>query len=450
MLKKSHRRESSIDMDIPKNDEAEVAILCAALGSKISAAKIFEKLRPEHFYNDQNATIFSAMLSLFQSNIGIDLITLSNKLKGIGKLDRVGGNVYLAEISNAVPSYSNVSEHIKIVQDMAYRRHMMDIANSLLQKAVDEGVDFSKILDEAETNLVALSNKQISNRYKSAKEAFHDLFDELSDPKLNTAIPTGYVDLDSITGGFKRGTLTILAARPSVGKTTLALNFAMKVAETKKTVLIFSLEMSTSELSIRLASGDSRVNSDVMQDPKVSSRKEFPTILKSIGRLSELPIFIDDTGGITVLEMKSIARQIQFKQPIDLIIVDYLQLMKGSRIETRFQEVSENVRDLKALAKTLDVPIVALSQLSRNLESRQDKRPMLSDLRETGEIEQTADVVMFLHRDDYFKPDLEEGLNISETELLIQKNRNGRTGKIDLIYRRDVSRFESKQRELKA
>ena len=429
----------------PQDLEAEQSVLGAMMLSKDAFAAVCGKLKPEYFYKTAHQLIYEAILSLHDRLEPIDLVTLSAETKKKGVLDKLGGRSYLADVLNSVPTAANVEHYADIIFEKAMLRHMIATGTKLVQDAYEDQDDVHHLLDDAQKNLMELSKNSIDNELHSIGDVVSQVWDTINethgsdDQVIGT--PTGFKDLDAMTSGFQPADLVILAARPSMGKTALALNFAINAAlHYQKKVAFFSLEMPKEQLAIRMLSSEARVPLDRLKTANLADQ-DYKGLSHALGRLSECPIYIDDTPSISPMVLRAKCRRAQMEHGLDLVVIDYLQLMRSSkkRVESRFQEVSEIVRDVKALGKELKVPIIALSQLSRDVEKRGGDVPRLSDLRESGEIEQTADLVMFIHREDYYESATQQTL--SPTKLVIAKQRNGPTGDVQLLFRKDVSRF---------
>jgi replicative DNA helicase len=417
---------------------------------KDAVIKIADVLKTGDFYKDDHNLIYETMLALYEEREPIDVLSLANKLEEKGQLERVGGSSYLASLVNTVPSATNVVHYAKVVQKKALLRRLISMASDVVEMGYDESEDVQKLLDEAEQKIFSVSQNYIKQDFipiKSILEAAFDRIDELhkSDHTFR-GVETHYPDLDGILAGLQKSDLIILAARPSVGKTTFALDIARQVGvHTKVPVGIFSLEMGADQLVDRMIAAQAGVDLWKLRTGKLSSEgpgNDFERISDAMGVLSEAPIFIDDSGSLNIMEMRTMARRLQAEHNLGLIIVDYLQLMEGrSRSgDNRVQEISEISRGLKQLARELNIPVIALSQLSRAVESRPDQVPKLSDLRESGSIEQDADVVMFLYREDRVKPDTP---NKGIADVIIAKHRNGPVGKISLFFEENSTTFKS-------
>lgn len=421
----------------PQNLDAEKAVLGSLLLRKDSLAEIEDMINGDSFYAEKHKKIFEAMLELYLKNEPIDMLSLSSKLIEKKILDSVGGNQYLAELVNTVPSSSNIKYYANIVQKKSVLRSLIEAADSISEIAFEDGEEhMDDVLDLAEKRIFSVVSSPKNQKYTSLKEALpiaYERLEKLHENKgLLRGIPTGFTELDAMLSGFQPSDLIILAARPSVGKTTLALDMArMSATMHNKAVLIFSLEMSSQQLVDRMLSAESRVNAWNLRTGRLNGDKDFSQLRDSLDKLSKAKIYIDDQPGNSIVRMKATARRIKAEKGLDMIVVDYLQLMTTSKnYDSMVNQVTEISRSLKALAKELDVPVLALSQLSRAVESRGGK-PRLSDLRDSGSIEQDADVVMFIHREDKGKDESEQ-TNIAE--ILIEKHRNGPTGKVELYF----------------
>jgi len=436
----------------PQNIEAERSVLGALMLDKDAIIKVANLLREGDFYKDDHNMIYEAMVELYEKHEPIDVLSLSNRLEEKGQLDKIGGSSYLATLANSVPSSSNVAHYAKVVQKKSTLRKLITTASEIVELGYREEEDVEKILDEAEQKLFAISQKYLKQDFipiRSILEAAFNRIDELhkGDHKLR-GIPTGFPDMDSILAGLQKSDLVILAARPSIGKTTLALDLARQIAVKEKIpVGIFSLEMSSDQLIDRMLAAESGVDLWRLRTGRLKTGDgddDFQRIGQAMGILSEAPIFIDDAGSANVMEIRTMARRLQSEQNVGLIIIDYLQLMEGRRSsDNRVNEISEISRALKQLARELNIPVVALSQLSRAVESRSPQIPKLSDLRESGSIEQDADVVMFLYREDREKPDTP---NKNIVEVHIAKHRNGPIGRMSLYFNENSTTFKSLER----
>lgn len=428
----------------PQSLESEKAVLGSIMLRKDAIQEVEDIITPESFYSEKHKLIFKAMLDLYLKNEPIDLLSLSTKLKEQKNLEAVGGNQYLAEIVNEVPSSTNVKHYAVIVEKKYVLRNLIEAGDYVSEIAFEEGEEnIDEVLDKAEKKVFSVVSSPKNQKFVSMKDALPEAWERLE--KLHAhkdalrGIPTGFRDLDNILSGLQQSDLIILAARPSVGKTTLALDIArMSAVQHGKSVVIFSLEMSSQQLVDRMLSAESRVNAWNLRTGRLSSDREFSQLRDSLDKLSKAPIYIDDQPGNSIVRMKALSRRLKAEKGVDLIIVDYLQLMNTSKsYDSMVNQVTEISRSLKGLAKELNVPVIALSQLSRAVESRGGK-PRLSDLRDSGSIEEDADVVMFIHREDKGK-DESEKTNIAE--ILIEKHRNGPTGKVELYFDEKTTTF---------
>ncbi len=444
-------KETSDNLRVPpQNIEAEQSVLGALMLDKDAILKVANLIRLGDFYKDIHNTIYETMLHLYEQREPIDVLSLSNRLEEKGQLDKIGGSSYLATLVNTVPSSANVGHYAKVVQKKSTLRRLIETASAIVELGYKEEEDMEKLLDEAEQRLFSVSQKYIKQDFvpiKSILEAAFNRIDELhkGDHKLR-GIPTGFTDLNNILAGFQKSDLIILAARPSIGKTTLALDFARQIAVKEKIpVGIFSLEMGSDQLVDRMLAAQSGVDLWRLRTGRLKTGEgddDFQRIGEAMGVLSEAPIFIDDAGSANIMEIRTMARRLQMEHNVGLIIIDYLQLMEGRSYsgDNRVNEISEISRSLKQLARELNIPVIALSQLSRAVESRSPQIPKLSDLRESGSIEQDADVVMFLYREDREKPDTP---NKNIVEVHIAKHRNGPVGKTSLYFNENSTTFKS-------
>lgn len=421
----------------PHSLEAEKSVLGSLLLDRDAVITVAEFLSAEHFYDERHQMIYEAIVSLFESRTPIDLLTVTENLKKQKDLKRVGGAGYLSDLVNNVPTAAHVEHYAKIVKEHATKRRLMSAASKLFDMSLDEGIAVEELLDKAETEVFSITQQNIRKSFTHIKKTLANAFDRLDElhktPDGLRGIPTGFKDLDEKLAGFQRSNLIILAARPGMGKTTLALNIAQPLAvKHKRPVAIFSLEMSSEELVDRLLVSQADIDAWRLKTGKLTE-DDFTKLAIAMGELAEAPIYIDDTPGMSILEMRTKARRLQVEFGVELIIVDYLQLAKSRNLENRVQEVSEISQGLKNLARELKVPVLALSQLSRGVEQRGTKKPQLSDLRESGSIEQDADVVMFLWREDDDK--------LENVYLDIAKHRNGAIGQVPLYFKGDRIRY---------
>lgn len=432
----------------PHNEEAEASLLGAILIDADALVKIADTVTASDFYDPRHQRIFEAILQLYERHRPIDVLTLADQLKANATLDLVGGPAYLTELTNFVPTAAHVEQYAEMVAQKALRRRLIQVSQEIVTLGYDETKDLRELVEEAETSLFQVSQRHVKQSLVSLEAILAESFDRLDDLHRDKnkirGVPTGFRDMDNILAGLQRSDLIVLAARPSMGKTAFSLNLAHNVATiAREPVLIFSLEMSKEQLVDRLLSMESGVDAWALRTGNLTD-SDFEKISHAMGTLSEAPIYIDDTPSITVSDLRTKARREAHKHKLGLIIVDYLQLMSGgSRFggsENRVQEISEISRGLKQVARELDVPLIALSQLSRSVENRHPQIPQLADLRESGSIEQDADVVAFIYREEYYNPETERK-NI--TSILIKKHRNGPTGDVELFFDKEKQRFRS-------
>ncbi|MBN1474076.1 MAG: replicative DNA helicase [Syntrophaceae bacterium] len=431
----------------PQNIEAEQSILGGILLENSAINSALEFISKNDFYSEAHRKIFSVIVELSEKNEPVDIITLSNALKDKNMLDSVGGSAYIASLVDNVPSAANVANYAKIVKEKAILRGLIGSATDIINSCYGAGSDVDEVLDKAEHSIFEISENKVRPSFFPIREIVKDSFrsiEELFTRKdLITGVPTGFEKIDDLTSGLQKSELIIIAGRPSMGKTAFALNIAQYAAlEGQTPAAIFSLEMSKEQLAFRLLASDAKVDSQRLRKGFLGEM-DWPKLTTAAGRLSDAPIFIDDTAAITVLEMKAKSRRLKADQGLGLIIVDYIQLMRsGSYRESREQEISEISRSLKALAKELNVPVVALSQLNRKVEDRTNRRPQMADLRESGAIEQDADVIAFIYRDEvYNKSDDNPEKGIAE--IIIAKQRNGPTGTVKLAFLEKFTAFEN-------
>ncbi|MBI2588622.1 replicative DNA helicase [Candidatus Saccharibacteria bacterium] len=425
----------------PQNLDAETSLLGSLIIDSEAFIKIADRIKPDDFYSKPNKSIYNAMLTLHDKRSPIDILTLSEQLKSSNELDSVGGASYLTELTNFVPATAHVEKYAEIVADKSIRRKLIKASKTIAGLSHEETKSVSELIEEAETSLFEVSLKHVRQDITSLESILGESFDRLDELHKHKGglrgIATGLKDIDRMLAGLQRSDLDVIAARPSMGKTALMLNMALQIATKAKqgAVLIFSLEMAKEQLVDRLLAAEAGVNAWSIRTGEGLSDEDFERISVAMGELAEAPIYIDDTSGITVSDLRTKARRMHHQTPLAAIMVDYLQLMSGgsrfSQVANRVQEISEISRNLKILARELNVPVVALSQLSRLVESRSPQIPQLSDLRESGAIEQDADIVMFLYREDFYNPETDRQ-NI--TDVFIKKHRNGPTGKIELYF----------------
>lgn len=432
----------------PQNTEAEASLLGAILIDTDAIVKIADLIRAEDFYEERHQRIYEAIVYLYERHSPIDVLTLSDQLKGTGFLDMVGGASYLTELTNFVPTATHVEQYAQIVSQKSLRRRLIKASQDIVGFGYDEARGLQELIEEAESRLFEVSQRHVKQDITSIETILSESFDRLDELHKDSGklrgVPTGFKDMDNILAGLNRSDLLILAARPAMGKTAFSLNLAHNVAvQSNEAVLIFSLEMSKEQLVDRMLSMESGVDAWALRTGNLTDA-DFEKIGQAMGTLSEAPIFIDDTPGITVSDLRTKARREAHLRPIGLIVVDYLQLMSGGARfggeGNRVQEISEISRGLKGIARELNVPLIALSQLSRSVENRHPQIPQLADLRESGSIEQDADVVAFIYREEYYNPETDRK-NI--TDILIKKHRHGATGTVELYFDRDKQRFRS-------
>lgn len=434
----------------PHNLDAEKSLIGAVLIDDDTLADISEHVTSKDFYDKRHGIIYAAMMRLYEKNKPVDLLTLTDELKRKGELEEIGGSAYLTELTNYVPTSAHAEAYAELVSQKAVRRRLIKASGEISELGFNEDTTTQELLEKAESELFAVSDQSLKQDLVSIESILTESFDRLEELHRNKGslrgVKTGYRDLDNMTAGLQRSDLIILAARPAMGKTTLVTNLAYNVATlAKQPVLFFSLEMSKEQLVDRMLADASGVDAWNIRTGNLSD-DDFSKLSEAMGEMAEALIYIDDTPGMTVLEMRTKARRAQHEHPLGLIIIDYLQLMQASGRSdgNRVQEVSEISRGLKLIARELNVPVIALSQLSRSVESRSPQIPQLADLRESGSIEQDADIVMFIYREAYYNPETERE-NI--TDLIIAKHRNGPTGKVELYFHPERLRFMSLDRK---
>ena len=429
----------------PQNIEVEQSILSAILIENNTLPEVLEVVSEKDFYREAHRKIFAAMVDLFERNEPADLITVTNILKEQGRLESVGGASYLAELVDTVPMATNAAHYAKIIREKATLRQLIERAASITNRCFEDRGDVEEVLDFAERSIFDISENKVRPAFHSLADILNDTYKAVEDAVGNkilvTGVPTGYHMLDEKTSGLQPGDLIVIAGRPSMGKTALALNVAQNASiQTGIPVGVFSLEMSKEQLSLRMLSSEARIDSSRMRGGFLSE-SDLARINRAAGTLYDLPIYIDDSPAISALEIRAKARRMKMEKGLGLVIVDYLQLMKGrASAERRDLEISEISRSLKALAKEINIPVVALSQLNRKVEDRSNKRPVLSDLRESGAIEQDADVIVFIYRDEVYNK--KEGEADRTAEINVAKQRNGPTGTVKLTFLDYCTRFE--------
>ena len=439
---------------MPHNIDAEKSVLGSMFLSKYAVQKALESLSKDLFYLDSHSKIFEAIKTLREKDISIDMTTVTEELENKKQLKQIGGIEYLTEIINFVPTAANVDEYIRIVEEKAILRRLIEEATQIVTSGYNQEEDISEVLDNAEKKILNVVKTKKGTEFRSIQDVLlktqSDL-EKLSQQKSEiTGIPTGFYDLDKVTSGLHENELIIIAARPAMGKTAFALNLATNIAmNTDKTVALFNMEMSGEQLAMRMLSSVGQIEANKLRSGKLEHH-DWKKFNEAMSRLAETKLFIDDTAGMTISEIKAKCRRLYNSEGgLGVVIIDYLQLISGSAryAGNRQQEVSEISRSLKTLAMELNIPVIALAQLSRTVEGREDKRPLLSDLRESGSIEQDADIVAFLYREDYYTKQISIDENTSKSEFIIAKNRSGPTTTVDLIFRRNVSTFVNMLKE---
>ncbi|KIS03405.1 replicative DNA helicase [Paucilactobacillus wasatchensis] len=446
------------DQTPPQNIEAEKAVLGAAFLSGDALVEAMEYVTPEDFYRRAHQIIFQKMVDLNDQDKPIDALTMREQLDKTNQLEDIGGFSYIVELAEAVPTAANVVYYAKIVQEKAVLRKLIQTATNIVTQSYSGEEEVPDLLDEAERSILSVAETRNQDGFKEIKDVLKEAFEEIDRLSQNdsvvTGLSTGYPQLDKMTTGLHQDELVILAARPAVGKTAFALNIAQNVGtQTDKTVAIFSLEMSAQSLVNRMLCAEGSIDANHLRTGQLSE-EEWRNLVVAMGSLSKTSIYIDDTAGIKIAEIRAKCRRLAKEQGnLGLIVIDYLQLIEGTNRENRQQEVSDISRQLKKLAKELNVPVIALSQLSRGVEQRQDKRPVLSDIRESGSIEQDADIVGFLYREDYYDRDNDDedsqedprdnDENVGEVEVIIEKNRSGPRGTVKLLFVKSYNKFSS-------
>ncbi len=429
----------------PQNLEAETSVLGAVLLENEALNRVLEILLEDDFYRDAHRRIFSAIIHLYEHSEPVDLITLSEVLKTRGELDEVGGVEYLNSLVNGVPTAANISYYAKIIKEKAILRKLINRATEIVSQSYANSGDVDEFIDKAERTIFEISEDRVRPSFYPIKDLIKSSFKTIErlyeKRQLITGVPTGFQRLDELTSGLQPSDLIIIAGRPSMGKTAFALNIAQNASvQAAIPAAIFSLEMSKEQLALRMLCSEAKVDAHRLRGGFLSE-SDWPKLTRAAGSLSEAPLFIDDTPGLTALEMRAKSRRLKIEHNLGLVIVDYLQLMRGrASADSREQEISDISRSLKALAKELSIPVIALSQLNRRVEERGDKRPQLSDLRESGAIEQDADVILFLYREEIYNKSEE---NRGKAEIIIGKQRNGPTDKVDLAFLDKYTRFEN-------
>lgn len=434
--------EAQAMRSLPQSTEAEQSVIGSMIIDKTAISQVLEKLKEEDFYRDGHKVLYTAIREMFQKDMAVDLLTILEHLKATDMLDKSGGVTYISELSASVPTTANLGAYIKIVEEKSLLRKLIKSSTKIIEESYNGQDDVEKVLDGAQKKIFDIAEKKNSGDYEVLSSVLERGFLEIERLFNNkgeiTGVGSGIKDLDDKTSGFQKGEMILIAARPSMGKTTFALNIAETAAlRHGKSVVIFSLEMPREQLAYKLLCSEASVDMLKLRTGNLDD-DDWERIAKATGPLSKAKIYIDDTAGLSVMEMRSKCRKIKMEHGIDMILIDYLQLMSGSNTESRQQEVSEISRSIKALAKEMECPVIALSQLSRAPEQRADHRPMLSDLRESGSIEQDADVVMFLYRDEYYNKESEDR---GTAECIIAKQRNGPVGTVKMAWIGAHSKF---------
>ncbi|MFA5074883.1 MAG: replicative DNA helicase [Candidatus Babeliales bacterium] len=441
---KNNHTERLLGKNLPYSKEAERAVLAAILLNSQNLTLVTDTLKSSDFYDDANSVIYQVIFDLAQANQKIDLVVLQDELEKIGKLEQVGGLMYLLELQEDIPAIGMITQHAKIVKDKSVLRQLIQSATDIITSCYGQELEeIEPVLDAAEKKIFQISNKLAPSNFVPFESLLKKTFQHLAKIKSSregvTGVPSGFAAFDNITSGMQKGDLLILAARPSMGKTALALNMCLNAWKAGFGVGVFSLEMSSEQLVLRMLSSESKIPHQKIRNALVSS-DEWVELTNTAARLAEAKIYVDDSPGLNILELRAKARKLKSSSNVDLLIIDYLQLLSSNKKhENRTQEISEISRSLKALAKELDIPVLALSQLSRSLESRMDKRPLLSDLRESGAIEQDGDVIFFVYRDVVYNPDTDHP---DLTEIIIGKQRNGPIGNFHINFNGEITHFE--------
>ena len=435
---------------LPQNLEAEMAVLGCSFLTNYALDKVCEELDSEMFISEPNRRIFDAIKSLHQSKIPLDSATVKNEIEKKGSINLIGGIEYLSEVIDSVITAANVDYYIDIVREKALRRKLIDVTNAITSSAYDEEENTNDLIDDAERKIFSVTKARKAGEFKTIGEVMRSTQQELERLAKNqneiTGIPSGFYDLDKLTSGFHPNELIILAARPAMGKTAFGLNLAVNAAQkTEKAVAIFNMEMSAEQLALRMIAAAGGIEQNKLKTGRLE-HNDWKKVNEAMSELGDTNLYIEDSSGMTISEIRAKCRRLATQEKgLGLVVIDYLQLITGSaKYEgNRQQEVSEISRSLKTMAMELKIPVIALAQLSRSVELRENKRPIMSDLRESGSIEQDADIVAFLYRDDYYNKPAGDSSNVSITELIIGKHRNGGTGTIELLFERDMSNFRN-------
>ena len=435
--------EFTNDKMLPQSLEAEQAVLAAMFNDRDAILEVIPLLKDTDFYRHDHGVLFATMRKMNEQNVPVDLVTITAQLDKDGNLEKAGGITYVAQIANSLGSAANITHYANIVKEKAVLRDLINIASNISNRSYDDTEETEKILDDAERMVLEISQKRTRSGLTPVSEVLGETLNRLEILSTKqeglTGLTSGFIDLDRMTSGWQKSDFIILAARPAMGKTAFALNMAQNAALlTNQPVAIFSLEMSKEQLVNRMISSQAEIDQQVLRNGRIFG-EDWIRLVNAIAPLGEAPIYIDDTPAISVREVRAKARRLKTEQGLALLIIDYLQLMGSTgRVESRQQEVSQISRSLKALARELDIPIIALSQLSRSVEQGQEKKPSLSHLRESGSLEQDADIVMFIYRDEYYNENSEKK---GQAEIIIAKHRNGATGSVDLSFRKEITKF---------
>ena len=435
---------------LPQNIEAEMTLLGSCFLSTNALDKVCEEVTPDMFFSEPNKKIFEAIYSLHQEKKPLDTTVLINEIEKNTNINSIGGIEYLSDVVDSVITAANIDYYIDIVREKALRRRLAEVSTSITTSCFDESVDTNEIIDSAEKNIFSVTKARKAGEFKSISEVMKSTQERIEDLAKNdkeiTGVATGFYDFDKLTSGLHENELIIIAARPAMGKTAFAVNLAVNAAKSsKKNVALFNMEMSAEQLAMRMISAEGGIDQNKLKTGRLE-HNDWKKVNEAISEISDTNLFIEDASGITVSEIRAKCRRLAAQgNGLGLVVIDYLQLIEGSSkyAGNRQQEVSEISRSLKTMAMELSVPVVALAQLSRSVELRENKRPIMSDLRESGSIEQDADIVAFLYRDDYYNKSAQEQTNISVTELIVGKHRNGSTGTIELLFERNMSNFRN-------
>ena len=435
---------------MPQNIEAEMSILGSCFLSAYALDKVCEELTSDMFYSEANKKIFESIYFLHQNKIPLDSTTLINEIEKHENINSIGGIEYLSEVIDSVITAANIDYYIDIVREKSLRRKLVEVSTAITTSAFDEEKDTNEVIDDAEKNIFNVTKSRKAGEFKTINDVMKTTQQRLEDLSKNdkeiTGVATGFYDFDKLTSGLHENELIIIAARPAMGKTAFAVNLAVNAAiNSKKNVALFNLEMSAEQLAMRMISAQGGIDQNKLKTGRLE-HNDWKKVNEAMSELSETNLYIEDSSGISVSEIRAKCRRLATQGPgLGLVVIDYLQLIEGSSkyAGNRQQEVSEISRSLKTMAMELSVPVIALAQLSRSVELRENKRPIMSDLRESGSIEQDADIVAFLYRDDYYNKSASEQTNISVTELIIGKHRNGNTGTIELLFERNMSNFRN-------